>query len=437
LTHLTKAVPRIKVLSLIAATYFIVSGGPYGLEELISKNGFDRSLLLLILTPILWSLPTALMVGELSSALPEEGGYYVWVRRALGRFWGFQEAWLSLVASVFDMAIYPTLFALYLGRLFPVLGQGVGAVAVGIGMIAACTAWNLRGASQVGKGSFLLGGLLLAPFALLAGASLFHLAPHTTSTNAPGLWAGIFIAMWNYMGWDNASTFAGEVDRPQRTYPLAMMATVGLICVTYLVPVLASRHAGLDPSAWSTGSWVAAGTAVAGPWLGLALVLGGMISSFGSFNALVLSYSRIPVVLAEDGYLPAAFSKRLQSTGAPVVSILVCAAAYACCLGLGFQRLVQMDIVLYGLSLVLEFAALVVLRIREPNLLRPFRIPGGVPAAVLLGIAPTALLVAAMVAGLDDPGGLRGLLSAAFLAGIGPAACWLLPAEEITTPERA
>ena len=66
-----------------------------------------RAILILLLTPILWSLPTAFMIGELSSALPYEGGYYAWVRRAMGNFWGFQEAWLSLVASIFDMAIYP------------------------------------------------------------------------------------------------------------------------------------------------------------------------------------------------------------------------------------------------------------------------------------------------------------------------------------------
>ena len=81
--------------------------------------GYGRGIALLLLTPILWSLPTAFMIGELSAALPEEGGYYAWVRRALGNFWGFQEAWMSLVASIFDMAIYPTLFVLYLGRLWP------------------------------------------------------------------------------------------------------------------------------------------------------------------------------------------------------------------------------------------------------------------------------------------------------------------------------
>jgi amino acid transporter len=115
---------RLTVLSLAAATYFMVSGGPYGLEELIQDSGYKLALLAIAITPLLWALPTGLMVGELSAALPEEGGFYVWVRRAMGPFWGFQEAWLSLVASIFDMAIYPTLFVAYFGQLFPVATQG-------------------------------------------------------------------------------------------------------------------------------------------------------------------------------------------------------------------------------------------------------------------------------------------------------------------------
>src|SRR6202022_3000433 len=113
---------------LIAATYFMVSGGPYGLEELIARAGYSGALWILLLTPVVWSLPTALMVGELAGAMPRSGGYYAWVRRALGPFWGFQEAWLSLAASIFDMAIYPTLFVLYLGCLFPSLGTGRPAI---------------------------------------------------------------------------------------------------------------------------------------------------------------------------------------------------------------------------------------------------------------------------------------------------------------------
>ena len=94
---------RMTLVSLVGALYFMVSGGPYGLEGLARKVGFGAAIAVLVATPLVWSLPTALMVGELAAALPEEGGYYAWVRRALGPFWGYQEAWLSLAASVFDI----------------------------------------------------------------------------------------------------------------------------------------------------------------------------------------------------------------------------------------------------------------------------------------------------------------------------------------------
>jgi amino acid transporter len=102
--HTLNPKKKMRLLPLVAATFFMVSGGPYGLEELVQKTGFGSAILILLMTPVIWSVPTALMLGELSSAIPEEGGFYVWVTRALGPFWGFQEAWLSLAASIFDMA---------------------------------------------------------------------------------------------------------------------------------------------------------------------------------------------------------------------------------------------------------------------------------------------------------------------------------------------
>ena len=113
----------------------MVSGGTYGTEDIVHGAGYGRAILILLFTPILWSLPTAFMIGELSSALPSEGGYYAWVRRGLGNFWGFQEAWLSLVASIFDMAIYPTLFVAYLTRLAPYFGFGHRGIYVALGVV--------------------------------------------------------------------------------------------------------------------------------------------------------------------------------------------------------------------------------------------------------------------------------------------------------------
>ena len=70
------------------------------------------------------------MIGELASAIPAEGGFYIWVRRALGPFWGYQESWLSLSASIFDMALYPAIFVLYLGKFSPALTAGWKAYAL-------------------------------------------------------------------------------------------------------------------------------------------------------------------------------------------------------------------------------------------------------------------------------------------------------------------
>jgi len=114
----------LRLFPLIAATFFMVSGGPYGIEDTLGGAGYFGALLILAIVPFVWSLPTTLMIGELASAMPAEGGFYVWVRRAFGPFWGYQEAWLSLAASIFDMAIYPTLSVLYLGRLFPAWTAG-------------------------------------------------------------------------------------------------------------------------------------------------------------------------------------------------------------------------------------------------------------------------------------------------------------------------
>ncbi len=111
----------------------MVAGGPYGLEDLIGKAGYRSALIILLLTPLLWSIPTALMVSELAAALPCEGGFYVWVRRGMGPFWGFQETWLTLTGSVFEMALYPTLFVSYFSRFAPEFAGGHRAIATRIG----------------------------------------------------------------------------------------------------------------------------------------------------------------------------------------------------------------------------------------------------------------------------------------------------------------
>jgi amino acid transporter len=404
-----KRIAKLTLWPLVAATFFMVSGGTYGTEEIVSGAGYGHGILILLFLPVLWCLPTAFMIGELSSALPEEGGYYAWVRRGLGNFWGFQEAWLSLAASIFDMAIYPTLFVFYLKQMAPWFGVGNHGVLAGLFVVITCAALNLAGIRVVGITSLWLFFLLSAPFAVIVllapvRAGALVAAPHATEAGAGlGLLGGVLVAMWNYMGWDNASTIAQEVERPQRTYPRAMIAAVILVSLTYILPFAAVYLMGVPATAFAEdGSWATVAGLVGGKimgfeWLRFVVVLGGMMSGFGMFNALVMSYSRLPLAMARDGMLPKIFAKTSARTQAPWVAIIACATCWALCLGLGFKRLVTLDIMLYGAALMLEFVTLVALRIREPQLKREFRVPGGLAGAILAGIFPLALLMIALV----------------------------------------
>jgi amino acid transporter len=425
-----------RLLPLVAATFFMVSGGPYGIEEILGGAGFARAIVILLALPVLWSLPTALMVGELAAALPAEGGFYTWVRRAMGPFWGYQEGWLSLSASIFDMAIYPAIFVQYLSQYDAALTAGGRGYLWSLAVVLLCCLWNLRGAPAVGDGSMALFALLLTPFAVLvvlglwSGFTLHPAVQWSRPASASALSTAILVALWNYMGWDNASTVAQEVENPQRTYPRAMLGATALVAASYVLPLVAVAVAGFSVENLRTGDWASVASKLGGPWLGLAVIAGGALTGIGMFNALVMSYSRLPMAMAEDGMLPRCLAQR-NRRGVPWVSVLVCGAGWALALKLPFDRLISIDLILYGSSLLLEFIALVVLRLREPALERPFR-AGNLTFACLLGIGPAALIAYALYASRDEKlmGAIPALLFALGVALLGPVFYWLTAARK-------
>jgi amino acid transporter len=425
---------KLRILPLVAATYFMVSGGPYGIEDILGGAGFARAILILLVLPIVWSLPTALMIGELASALPDEGGFYIWVRRALGPFWGYQEGWLSLSASIFDMAIYPAIFVLYLGKFNPALTASWHGYAWSLAVVVLCCVWNLRGAPAVGEGSIGLFVVLLSPFVVFVFLAVRHaLALHpaiqwTQPASDGALSTAVLVALWNYMGWDNASTVAQEVENPQRNYPRAMVGAALLTALTYIVPLAAMAAAGISPESFSTGSWALAGTTLGGPLLALAIVAGGAICGIGMFNALMMSYTRLPFAMAQDGLLPRVLTRRNQR-GVPWVSVLLCGLGWALALKLPFERLISIDLILYGSSLLLEFVALIVLRIREPHLERPFK-AGNLAFACALAVGPAILIGYAIYASRNEKlmGSVSALLFSIGIGLLGPVLYWLTAA---------
>ncbi len=149
------------------------------------------------------------------------------------------------------MAIYPTLFVLYLNRLFPWFAEGHRGVMVGLAVVIICALLNIAGVRVVSTTSLWLFFALSAPFIVIVAIAPFKLgalahAVTTPTTSTVDILGGLLICMWNYMGWDNASTIATEVERPQRTYPRAMLAAVVIVALSYVVPVAAMWMTGLS-----------------------------------------------------------------------------------------------------------------------------------------------------------------------------------------------
>jgi len=416
-------------LSLVAVMFFNVSGGAYTTESLVVSVGPAVALLILVLIPLFWSLPETLIIGELASMLPEEGGYYRWVYHAFGPFWAFQNGWWTWMYSLVDMAIYPVLFNQYLSFFLPGLGVVTHWI-ISLAVIWIATGINMRGAGRVGTVSLVSGCFILAVFLLITVTALPHVThlPWSSPTAGrsggfSGLGVGLSIALWNYIGWDNASTVQGEVRESSRSYPRALAIALPLVTLGYLLPVSATLAA-TDWTKWQEGGWpdiARMATGSLGAPLAVLVAVGGMVSAMALFNALLLSYSRIPFAMAIDGLLP----KRLATVdrdATPRNAVLVSAVFYSVFALLSFVHLVVADVLLYSLALFLEFAALISLRKKEPDLRGDFRIPLNRSGVITLAIIPVIILlvVVAMEIGQGEYGApaITGALAAALLGPI-------------------
>jgi amino acid transporter len=421
--------PRaIGTLSLIFILFFCTSGGPYTTETLIHSVGPGLGLFILLVVPVVWSLPEVLIVGELASMLPEEGGYYRWVDRAFGRFWAFQNGWLTWMYSLVDMAIYPVLFNQYLRYFIPELDARFEWM-VSLAVIWGATWINLRGSLRVGRASVIAGCFVMLGFFAMVVASAPHVAhipwhPFASEEGKGigGLALGLSIALWNYIGWDNASTVQGEVMDASRTYPRALAVALPFVTLGYIVPLLAALGA-TDWTTWTDGGWpqiAAAAAGGAGCWIAAWIALGGMVSALALFNALLLSYSRIPLVLANDRLLPQALAK-IDARGTPRNAVLISAAFYSLFVLVPFGKLVIADVLLYAVALFLEFGALIQLRKTEPSLRGSFRIPTSRNGVMVLAAFPTLVLIGVTAISFHDGEyGVPAVIGAAVAIGTGP-----------------
>ena len=393
--------------AIISIIFFGVCGGPYAVEGVLAA-GPGLALLLMVLTPLLWSTPIALVCAELGSALPNEGGYYAWSTRTLGQGGAFCHGMWAWLFTVVDIGIYPAMFCDYLAYFIPAVG-GEGSFVlrktIMLAIVWTFVVLNLLGTKVIANFTRAFVLLVLTPFVLLVGISvwraMFGDVPRNPASPflAPGLslpaalGATIPLAMWNFQGWDSSSTLAGEMEHPRRDYPRGLFFTVILVVLTYSLPAIAVLlHVPFVAEEWDVGAWSMLAARVGGSELGMLVSAAGMVSALGLFSMLLFTYSRVPFAMSCDGYFPRAFG-RTNRAGVPAVSLLFSGVAYSAvilCIS-DFDTLAEASVTFYAGTILLEMLSFLVLRYREPHLPRPFRVPGGWFVACLVSALPLTL----------------------------------------------
>jgi amino acid transporter len=295
----------------------------------------------------------------------------------------------------------------------PVLRWGVGFL-----VIVGFTILNLLGTRAVGKASTLLAVLIIAPFLVLGAVAAFRYAGDPRTLNfaflpeggslTTALAGGLGIAMWNYLGWDSLSTIAEEVEEPQKAYPLALVWGVPLVTAVYVIAVLAGLPFFSVAADWQEGVWPTIAQAVGGAPMFWLISVGAALSSMALFTATFLGASRLPFVMAQDRWLPQWLVTLHPRWGTPSASILLCASIYSVLSAVfSWQELIAINVVLYATALVMEGISLVIFRIREPDMARPFRIPGGLGVAVMFCVVPTAMILTLITVSIMEGGWMQ------------------------------
>ena len=405
------AIRKAGLLSFVFVMYSYTTAGPFGLEDQVTTSGPGMTLIYHLLLPFFWCIPISLVSAELTTAMPVQGGFYRWTRAAFGDFWGFLAGWWNWCASFLLGSTYAVLFTDYLSFFFPWI-TGWKHYAVAVFMIGIIAYVNVRGIKTVGKVATLLETLIFLPVAAMCMMSvrMWHhnpfvplVPPHQPVFQVFGV--GLALGLWLYSGYEQLSTVAEEVEEPQKSYPRALAWVVPLSMATYFVPTACALAALGNWQDWHTRYFSDAAQLIGGPWLGFAMTMAAAITFISILNSTVLSSTRMPFAMAEDGYLSPFLTRLHPKFGTPWMAILISAAIYSVFAWNTLTQLISVYIWLRIATSVLTVLSAWQLRRKRPDLERAFRIPWGSKGLAYAVIAPLIMSGVALIA--SDKFGLR------------------------------
>jgi amino acid transporter len=399
----TPAVRKASLFYFVFVMYSYTTGGPFGLETQVSTSGPGMTLLYHLFLPLVWCIPVSLVSAELTCAMPVEGGFYRWSRAAFGDFWGFLAGWWNWSASFLLGGSYAVLFTDYLANYYFPQITGWKHWLVSFTLIAFVTWLNVRGIQMVGKASTAFEIFIFIPVIVMIvlGLAKWHHNPFVplVPPNRPFhdvFGVGLALGIWLYSGYEQLSTVAEEVENPQRTYPRALALVIPISIATYFLPTFAALASVGNWQEWKDGYFSTAAQIIGGPWLGNLMTIGAMVGTVALLNSTVLTTTRMPFALAEDGYLPPFLTHRHPRYGTPWIAILISAAIYASLALHTLGDLISIYLWLRAATTVLTVLSVWGMRRKFPDLPRPFRVPGRSLGLVYVIVPPLLMTYVAL-----------------------------------------
>jgi basic amino acid/polyamine antiporter, APA family len=340
--------------------------------------------LLLWLAGGLYALMGALSMAELGAMIPRSGGQYVFVRRGLGEYPAFVIGWSDWISTAGTASLVSMVFAEYTAQLVPSLAPYQNLLALSIIAVFTAILWaGIRTGDKTQQITSLVKALGLIALAVACIVVSGH-APSVPPQPLPhgaGLITALVVSVqaiiYTYDGWNGTFYFSGELTDPGREIPratiLGVFSIIGvylLLNIAFLKVVPIGTMAG-DPFVAATAARAVFGTA--GDVIIRVIVVVGMLSTV---NATLLMSSRVPVAMAEDGLI-ARVAIRVSPSGTPRITLLASSIVAAAFILTGsFNQVLALLAFFFVLNYAMSFISLFVLRRREPNTVRPFRVPG-------------------------------------------------------------
>lgn len=418
----------IGVVAVVAISFFNVSGGPWGSEDIFSTAGPLMGTAGLLLFAVFFSLPQCLCTAELTCAFPSNGGYAVWVRESFGDFWGFQECYWAWVSGVLDSAVYPVLICDTLLQLAGHTEAGdyeVWCYRMTVALLLSLPTFvSVHTVPALLTAFAVTTGMPVLAFVMLGAG---RMRPEVLMQRMDGpVQVGKFInvVFWNMEGFDAISSCTTLIQEPkERTVTRGLLIALLIVTVQYVLVLLvaaASSSEAFPWQSWNDGSLPSIGCAW-GHYMGGCLLLASLVGNAGQYLSEFIEDSYMLQGAADVGLVPSIFSWKMPKSGAPwvanVFQIVLVAGLTLC----DFSDILVFDNCFTAVQVIMEFMAFFYLRWAEPDLPRPYRVP---TPLVALFFGALVLLVVVLYHSFSKSWHVAMINTAAFAVGV-PYGLWV------------